>query len=61
MPQITINTRGQLQALMRQKPKTVTEKVCPGPCQQKLYRVFIKGIEKWFGCKCKDIRPYHHF
>jgi len=59
MKQITLHSKEELMALLTQKHGrvSVTQKLCPGPCGQKLYRVFIKGQEKWWGCKCGKLRP----
>ena len=55
----TINSKEQLQALLKQKPKTVSQKICP-VCQHKIYRIFVKGVEKWMGCKCARIKAHHY-
>ena len=59
MSHITVNSREQLEALIKNKPKTVAQKACP-ICGYKTYRIFIKGQEKWMGCKCRKIKKHHY-
>jgi hypothetical protein len=59
MSDYEVSSREQLFALMGQKPKSVTQKECK-VCGYKLYRVIIKGVEHWMGCKCSKIKAHHH-
>ena len=61
---LEISNREDLFNLMEKnksdKPKTVSQKTCPN-CQQKIYRVFVKGVETWFGCACSKGRAINKF
>ena len=63
MTHVIVNSREQLEELLRNtkldKPKNPSQgKICPR-CQQKMYRVFIKGVERWHGCACSTGRAHH--
>lgn len=55
MAQFNINSREQLEALLKNKPKTVTRKPC-NICGGTQHRVIIKGVERWMGCDCSKIK-----
>lgn len=57
--QIEISTREQLFGLMKDKPKTITRKIC-SKCHQPVHRIFVKGQEKWLGCSCSKGRAHHY-
>ena len=58
--QIIINSLDQLKQLTKQKHKlNANERICP-VCQHKQFRIFIKGVEKWMGCKCSKIKAHHY-
>lgn len=56
--QIQISSREELLKMMDKGPKTTTKKECP-KCRQPIYRVYIKGVEKWMGCACATGRAHH--
>jgi hypothetical protein len=64
MAQREINSRAELEEMFKNtkgaKPKNPSQgRICPN-CQQKMYRVFIKGVERWMGCACSKGRAHHY-
>ena len=59
MPHLVVNSREQLLALIKSGPKPTTQKTC-SKCQQPVYRVIIKGCEKWMECKCNKGKAHHY-
>lgn len=63
---IVVNSREQLLSMINNargdRPRTPgvasKGKVCPN-CQQKIYPVMIKGVERWMGCACSTGRAHH--
>jgi hypothetical protein len=59
-----VNSREEMFRMIEQgnpnKPKTVNQQVCE-VCQEKKYRVLVKGVERWMGCKCATAKPFKKF